>query len=551
MVNAIPSEAELRVMSRDELLQHALRLAATSTALSSARAVASERDDTAATGFFATPLLIESEPGQQSGQLPSPRAANGTGVVRGRPDDSHNAVYVEPINKKQRRAEERKFDMNKYGQRMIALKFSYLGWHFHGLATQPHSEPSVEDHLFKALLGTHLIESREDCCYSRAGRTDVGVSALCQVVGLRIRSNVVAPSTGTVELDYIKMLNSLLPVEIRVMCWAPVSDGSDHDPSLDDEANFSLSASDQFISGPNSDEETFCNIVRRPGKPRFSARFDATSRAYKYFFTKGCLDVTAMRAAARYFVGKHDFRNFCKIDAEKVTNFERVMYKVEVCRIMDDSPDADPSEDDAVDKEYTRYYIFVRGQAFLWHQVRCMAAVLFEIGQGNESPDIVFRMLNDVGRKSGPFSKGKPCYPMAPAIPLLLYECTFPPSVASFKVAVRNQQDINFTSFSRADADIANSYGTIASQTSIIHAMFKANDETPIDVSGREFCEQVDASPLYGSEREIRLLLPSNIRRGLQSAKHLPFERRRTESTLEDKQKHVEVKQARRKNQNR
>lgn len=30
----------------------------------------------------------------------------------------------------------------------------------------------------------------------------------------------------------------------------------------------------------------------------------------------------------------------------------------------------------------------VRGSAFLWHQVRCMVAVLFMIGQGLESPDV-------------------------------------------------------------------------------------------------------------------------------------------------------------------
>lgn len=30
----------------------------------------------------------------------------------------------------------------------------------------------------------------------------------------------------------------------------------------------------------------------------------------------------------------------------------------------------------------------VRGTAFLWHQVRCMTAVLFLIGQGLEKPQV-------------------------------------------------------------------------------------------------------------------------------------------------------------------
>lgn len=32
--------------------------------------------------------------------------------------------------------------------------------------------------------------------------------------------------------------------------------------------------------------------------------------------------------------------------------------------------------------------IKIKGSAFLWHQVRCMVAVLFLIGQGLESPDV-------------------------------------------------------------------------------------------------------------------------------------------------------------------
>lgn len=30
----------------------------------------------------------------------------------------------------------------------------------------------------------------------------------------------------------------------------------------------------------------------------------------------------------------------------------------------------------------------IRGSAFLWHQVRCLVAVLFMIGQGLESPTV-------------------------------------------------------------------------------------------------------------------------------------------------------------------
>ena len=36
----------------------------------------------------------------------------------------------------------------------------------------------------------------------------------------------------------------------------------------------------------------------------------------------------------------------------------------------------------------------VTGQAFLYHQVRCMMAILFLIGQGMEKPEVIDELLN-------------------------------------------------------------------------------------------------------------------------------------------------------------
>ncbi|KAE9457478.1 hypothetical protein C3L33_10628, partial [Rhododendron williamsianum] len=61
----------------------------------------------------------------------------------------------------------------------------------------------------------------------------------------------------------------------------------------------------------------------------------------------------------------------------------------------------------------------IKGTAFLWHQVRCMVAVLFLIGQGLESPNVVDALL-DVDR-----TPRKPQYRIAPEIPLVLQSCKF------------------------------------------------------------------------------------------------------------------------------
>ncbi|KAI5004963.1 hypothetical protein ZWY2020_032206 [Hordeum vulgare] len=61
----------------------------------------------------------------------------------------------------------------------------------------------------------------------------------------------------------------------------------------------------------------------------------------------------------------------------------------------------------------------IRGSAFLWHQVRCMVAVLFLVGQGLESPCVVDSLL-DITK-----TPRKPQYTMAPELPLILRSCLF------------------------------------------------------------------------------------------------------------------------------
>lgn len=72
----------------------------------------------------------------------------------------------------------------------------------------------------------------------------------------------------------------------------------------------------------------------------------------------------------------------------------------------------------------------VSGHAFLWHQVRCMVAVLFLVGEGRESPAVVSWLLDTAA------TPRRPLYDMAPDAPLLLHEIGYegmvwPPSDAA------------------------------------------------------------------------------------------------------------------------
>ncbi|KAL4559073.1 hypothetical protein LXL04_031206 [Taraxacum kok-saghyz] len=263
--------------------------------------------------------------------------------------------------------------MSHHSQRLVALKIMYFGQRFYGFASEAQMDPTVESELFKALEKTRLVlGERKDLQYSRCGRTDKGVSSVGQVVALLLRSKHKEHESNTSEelvderpeeeeLDYVRILNGALPNDIRVMGWCPA---------------------------PHN----------------FSARFSCLSREYRYFFWRENLNISEMERSCKKLIGEHDFRNFCKMDAANVHNYMRriTSFNIFPCNQSDEL-----------------LFIKIKGSAFLWHQVRCMVAVLFLIGQGLESPQVLDALL-DVEK-----TPRKPQYKMAPEIPLLLTSCEF------------------------------------------------------------------------------------------------------------------------------
>ncbi|KAI0602424.1 pseudouridine synthase [Biscogniauxia sp. FL1348] len=397
-----------------------------------------------------------------------------------RTQDHQNAVDTTPAPDgssspmPQKKKPKRTIDPSKYSTRLVALKLAYLGKNYGGFEYQANTAmPAIEEELWKALVKACLIfpENPEEVRfdeweYSKCGRTDRGVSAFGQVIAIRVRSNRPLPkkpaeapagddvTAGTElveeagddlmateateerefddftdELPYPKILNKLLPPDIRILAWCPTTPAG------------------------------------------FSARHDCRERQYRYFFTQpafsplpqsltnparrgdkvrdGWLDLGAMRAAAKKFEGVHDFRNFCKVDPSKGNlNFERRIFEADVVEVPDaasalpylagedfGSPfavDGDGDDQQQQQKQgqegkemhHSRhprvYYLHVRGSAFLWHQIRCMVAVLFMVGQGLEDPSVIDRLL-DVEAEPR-----RPNYTLASETPLVLWDCIFP-----------------------------------------------------------------------------------------------------------------------------
>ncbi|KAK0403336.1 hypothetical protein QR680_016868 [Steinernema hermaphroditum] len=282
----------------------------------------------------------------------------------------------------------REFEFFRFPRRRIALQFYYLGWEYDGLVCQQDTENTVEEHIMRALEKTKLIESRQIAQWTRCGRTDKGVSAFRQVAGVTVRSNLAEgeglwwhPESDPFsrimgskreELNYCQMLNGTLPPSIRVMAWAAV------------------------------DQE-------------FNARHNCTERVYKYWFPLGDMDLTGMRDGCQRLVGEHDFRNFCWIDKNKARlemSYRRRITEASVAVVQNGSQEEGNSN-------YRLCELTVAGSGFLWHQIRCIVSVLSEIGRGNESPDVVDKLL-DI--ESNP---QRPQYGLATGAPLCLFDCSY------------------------------------------------------------------------------------------------------------------------------
>ncbi|ORM42177.1 tRNA pseudouridine(38/39) synthase [Babesia sp. Xinjiang] len=250
----------------------------------------------------------------------------------------------------------------------VLVDFSYLGTGFHGLAYQVDEPNTVEGHLFRALSVANIARDVQSNGYERCGRTDRDVHALhnycsfftdpCSPDGpcSSVPSSYCDRGTCYRMNSFVKCVNKHLPSSIRINSVTRVSDD-------------------------------------------FSARRDCLMRTYKYFFQLGCMDLGLMKEGCKYFLGTHDFKQFCKVDNRNPIDTHATIMSFEVDRYND-----------------LLCVATVTGRAFLWHQVRCMIGMLFEVGKGCVAPVKILCLLENP-------NLSKFNYKMASAHGLILYEC--------------------------------------------------------------------------------------------------------------------------------
>ncbi len=184
-----------------------------------------------------------------------------------------------------------------------------------------------------------------------SGRTDAGVHALGQVAVFDLPRQF-APA------DLQRAMNSLLPPDIAIVEASSVC--ADFDPRRDARLRVY-----QY------------RVINRERRSAFDYRYA--------WLVPAPLDLAAMNAAARRFIGEHDFAAFRSLGSEEKTTLRRVFVS-EWRRAAD------------------RFVYRVEASGFMRHMVRTMVATMVAVGRGKLQPAQVTALIEGRDRALVPAS---------------------------------------------------------------------------------------------------------------------------------------------------
>ena len=234
--------------------------------------------------------------------------------------------------------------------RNIKLTIRYDGTNYSGWQSQKNGraiQDVIQDAIGK-ITGeySHLTGS---------GRTDAGVHALAQVANFKTRSKI--------PLKNLRMaLNSALPKDIVIY-----------------RAEEALS---KFDAQRSAKSKLYRYVIMN------NNFVDPFLRRYvtKCFYQ---LDIERMRQAAKYLIGRHDFRSFQAADGIE-RNSVRTIRNI------------------TIEKELDLIYIDIEANGFLYNMVRNISGTLVEAGRGKFSVKSVKEILLKKDRRcSGPTMPAK------------------------------------------------------------------------------------------------------------------------------------------------
>ena len=100
-----------------------------------------------------------------------------------------------------------------------------------------------------------------------------------------------------------------------------------------------------------------------------------TKRLYTHWI-HGSFDIEAVKKAAGYLVGEHDFKSFCSAGSQALSTVRRITD----IRVVGPIRDGDRCKGGQID-------IWVTGNGFLYNMVRIIAGTLIDVGQGRLRPE--------------------------------------------------------------------------------------------------------------------------------------------------------------------
>ena len=235
--------------------------------------------------------------------------------------------------------------------RNIRLLLQYEGTRYQGWQRQQSTDHTIQGKL-ETLLSKMCKETIE---IQGSGRTDAGVHALGQVANFHTNSEMTVEEMQT-------YMNTYLPEDIAVLQVAE--------------------AGSRFHSRLNASGKHYIYRVINSGIP------DVFLRRYAIRVPEK-LDLDAMRKAASYLCGEHDFKSFTSAKKGKKSTVRRID-SIEII------------QEDAL------LTFSFQGYGFLHHMIRILMGTLLEVGKGERSPESIPELLDAKNRElAGPLMPAK------------------------------------------------------------------------------------------------------------------------------------------------
>ncbi len=217
----------------------------------------------------------------------------------------------------------------------ILIVVAYDGTEYHGWQTQPNA--ITVEQILNETLSDMLNEHIE---IIGASRTDAGVHAEGNVAVFDTETSIPAE-----KISYA--LNRKLPGDIVIQ---------------------------ESYEVPADFHPRKCDCTKTYVYRILNRNFDMPLKGRNAVHVHRKLNVDLMREAAAYFVGRHDFKNFCSTHTQARSTV-RIIYSLNIY-----------DEDDEI-------MIEVCGNGFLYNMVRMIAGTLIDVGCGKMKPERIPEIL--------------------------------------------------------------------------------------------------------------------------------------------------------------